>query len=220
MSKPCAAPISWLKLELYQLKQVDTTERGRIDEHLATCSACSECLRGLVADDARPLAPLKVLEPAKVIPLRRPVAYVAAVLATAAAVALFVRVEAGRPASGIKGSELAFTLVREDGLPVDGADGVFRDGDAFKALVTCAPPSRLWFDVAVYDAKSVSFPLLAQGDFSCGNSRALPGAFRVAGSEALTVCLVWSDRAIDRSALSQPPTSAAKALCKRLKPAH
>ena len=215
MSARCTGePISWLRLEGYHLGQLEDADRARVAEHLAACPACAECVKRLEADDAKPLAPMKV------VPLRRRrLGWAAGALAAAAALALVVRAQLpDSGASRVKGSEVAFSLVRDDGQRIDGTDGVFRDGDAFEALVTCAPPSRAHFDLVVYDAKGASFPLEAPLDFSCGNSRRLPGAFRLVGAEPQRVCLVWSETAPDRRALAAgaPPT----ALCKQLTPSR
>ena len=50
----------------------------------------------------------------------------------------------------MKGDAIAFTLVRDDDERIAGDAGVYRDGDRFKALVTCPPGRSVAFDVVVY----------------------------------------------------------------------
>ncbi|HEY8088388.1 MAG TPA: hypothetical protein VIF09_11100, partial [Polyangiaceae bacterium] len=120
--------------------------------------------------------------------------------------------------SHVKGDAVAFSLVREDGERIGGSDGVYRDGDRFKAIVTCAPGATASFDVAVYDTGDPSFPLEPARELACGNDVPLPGAFRLTGSSEETVCLAWREGGpVDRALLATgaPPG----ALCKRLRPA-
>ena len=87
------------------------------------------------------------------------VAATAGALAAAAAVALAVRQPghelAATPGSRVKGEAIAFSLVRDDGARIDGAEGAYRDGDQFKALVTCPPGAGLAFDPVVLDSDGV-----------------------------------------------------------------
>ena len=137
----------------------------------------------------------------------------------------------GRP----KGDGMAFVLVRDDGQRIVDAQGVFRRGDRFKALVTCPPGLSATFDLAVFDAAGSSFPLPPARDFLCGNEVPLPGAFRLTPangtgggngngneneSENETVCVVWGNGdELDRQALSRNRAVVGPwAMCKELRP--
>ena len=115
----------------------------------------------------------------------------------------------------IKGGAVAFSLVRDDGERVEGSLGVYRDGDRFKAIVTCPPGGGVGFDVVVREGARESFPLPPAVDLTCGNEVPLPGAFQLTGSADETVCLVWNETGVvDRSANAQ--VGDRPSLCKRL----
>lgn len=238
MSPRCTGqPIPWLRLERYHLGELGPDERSRIEQHLATCPACKACLERIEGDEAVALPPLPSPMPARrVVRMRWPmqIGTLVATLAAAAAVGLAMRTS--HPADGervalqgarVKGDGIAFSLVRDDGMRVDGAEGVYRDGDRFKAIVTCAPGAGGAFDVVVYDASSASFPLDPSVGLACGNDVPLPGAFRLTGAGDQTVCLVWNaSGSVDRSTLaSAAGLDAASgqggvALCKKLSAAR
>jgi hypothetical protein len=226
-------PISWLRLEQYQLGQLAQTERAGIAEHLVACGACRECLESIKAD-VKDLTPLRweraesaqrsgvrdsPVRAPNVIPLRRKIAGIAAV-ALAACLTVVVAVRLTGDTNRVKGGgTVAFTLAREDGTPIV-SEGIFRDGDAFKAFATCAPQSKWYFDVVVYDVSGASFPVAAPSEVACGNLAPLPGAFRFTGHDDETVCLVWDDHAPDRAALRKGVEAlGAHHDCKTLKPA-
>ena len=120
----------------------------------------------------------------------------------------------------VKGGEVAFTLVRDDDQRIAEAGGIYRDGDRFKAIVTCPPGASLSFDLVVFDAQGASFPLSPAATFACGNDAPLPGAFRLTGTEMETVCLVWSDDGQpDRSTMATGRAALGeRELCKTLQP--
>ncbi len=225
-----STPVSWLRLERYHAGDLDDAERERIAAHLASCDACAGCLRR-IEDDARELPPLpapkaQAKPPSAgggvVVALRRAAPFALA-LAVAAGVLLVVgrgpRVE---PVSDrIKGSDVSFALVRDDDMVLGEAGVTYRDGDRFKAAVTCPPGMHGGFDVVVYENGEAAFPLEPQSDLACGNGVALPGAFRVTGRERMVVCLVWSDGGtVDREAMRRtPPEMLERARCKTLDPA-
>jgi Putative zinc-finger len=239
-------PVSWLRLERLRLGELPEAERAAIAAHLAACAACAACAERIEADEATELPPLEVRAPrasegARAAPSRvHRLSARAGVLAAAAAVVLAVghawrtpdRGETGAGETGharSKGDGMAFTLVRDDGEPLVEAQGVFRDGDRFKALVTCPPGMSASFDLVVFDpggemgpaAGGVSFPLAPARRLSCGNDVPLPGAFRLTGSEDETVCVVWrEDGEVDRGALSRSgEVTDRRAMCKELRPA-
>jgi hypothetical protein len=214
-------PVSWLRLELYQLGDVDDAERARISSHVAACPACSACLASVEREEATLLPPLPVVRRARAGRLgsrARLGVLGTGALALAAGVLLFVgggfrhgsAIDSGG-AARVKGDAIAFSLVRDDDVRIDDATGVFRDGDRFKAVVTCPPSMGVTFDLVVYDASGTSFPL-SRTQLACGNGVPLPGAFRLSGSAEETVCLTWG---AEREALrgGTPPD---RALCKRL----
>jgi hypothetical protein len=223
MSGGCVGePVSWLRLERYQLDEIAGAERARIEEHLAACAACRVCLARIGSDEREPLSSLSTPRP---IPLRRraekpsgrrrlwltgDVPWIAAaVFVVAVAIGSWrqwfavdertARVERGT----VKGGEVALTLVRDDGETIAGERGVYRDGDRMKALVTCPPGARVVFDLVVLDTDGASFPLEPARAFPCGNRVPLPGAFRLTGGAEKRVCIGWSEsKAVDRAALA------------------
>ena len=239
MSARCIGePVSWLRLERLRLGELPSAERAEIVAHLAACAACAACAERIEADEATELPPLEVREPrapdeSRATPSRvRRLFARAGVLAAAAAVVLAVghawrtpdRSETGEGQTGhgrSKGDGMAFILVRDDGEPLVEAQGVFRDGDRFKALVTCPPGMTASFDLVVLDAGGVSFPLEPARSLACGNEVPLPGAFRLTGGEDETVCVVWrEDGEVDRGTLSRSgEVTDRRAMCKELRPA-
>jgi hypothetical protein len=236
-SARCQSPISWLRLEQHHLGEL-TTDREAVADHLRSCAECAALLARIAEDagELPALPPARAKESAPVRPLHSiharpwysarglPIA-IASGLALAAVVVLAI----GRrpqpadedPAGArMKGSDLSFTLVREDEAVIAEAGGSYRDGERFKALLTCPPGIHASFDLAVFEQGAAAFPLPPSTDLACGNAIALPGAFRVTGHERMTVCLVWQpDGAIDREAIRRtPPDLLPHALCKTLDP--
>jgi len=76
----CREPVSWLRLERYHAQDLPPAERALVDDHLATCPRCRECLARISAD-RRPLPPLPPLAQRTATPARS-----AAAAATTAAV--------------------------------------------------------------------------------------------------------------------------------------
>ena len=227
-------PISWLRLEQHFDRSLPDTEHAQIEQHLASCAACAECFAQIEGSAAAALPPLVLpARSAGVLTLRR-VAPVVAALAVAAALLFVLRRRGDRglgapeldPLSArTKGGSVGFALVREDEGLVTEAGGVYRDGDRWKALVTCPADMHAAFDVVVYEGGQAEFPLAPQPELTCGNQVALPGAFRTTGRERMTICLVWSEdgaavRAVDRTSLrGREPQALDRASCKTLVPA-
>jgi len=221
----CAStPISFLRLERYHLGELDEEERTTIARHLETCAACKECLRTFEVDDA-PLLPLPT-------PLRRPRSRARAIYAVAsvlAAAALFFVILGRGPrvpddeangANRTKGNDITFALVHESAGTMPEAGGLYREGDRFKASITCPPGMRATWDVVAYENGEASFPLAPESDLACGNAVTLRGAFRVTGAKPMTICLVWADGPLDREALRRSrPTDRASSRCTELSPA-
>jgi hypothetical protein len=234
-------PISWLRLERYHLGELTPPERADVARHLGSCAACAACIARIEEDAALPLPPLAPPAPettrrrGRVRQASRAI-LTAGVLAAAAALLLVVgpREEArsitaheagpsgshgGAGPTAAKGDAIAFSLVRDDDERITESSGVYRDGDRFKALVSCPPGERAAFDLVVYDGAVASFPLDGARPMECGNDVPLPGAFRLIGRGEQRVCLVWSDDGmIDREAVARGPSEALRSrLCKRLR---
>jgi Putative zinc-finger len=237
MARCTSEPISWLRLERYHLGDIRGDERAEIEKHLAACPACAACLERIEQDEAVALPALPVRAPAKVVRMRWPVQAVALVGTLAAAAAVLLAIRGAHPVDGehptlpgtrVKGDAFAFTLVRDDAGRVAGTEGTYREHDRFKAIVTCPPGAGGAFDVVVYDASGVSFPLEPAGAVACGNEVPLPGAFRLTGPGDETVCLVWSaGGAVDRGKLASGPDALSAAAgtdgltyCKKLSAAR
>jgi hypothetical protein len=222
-TKCTGVPVSWLRLERYRLGELPEDQRREVAEHLGSCAACAACAARIEADEAMELPPRVVHAPARRVGR---VFAIAGTLAAAAAVALaFGHAWRGGPAevasetSRVKGGSVAFVLVRDDGERVTEDHGAFRDGDRFKAVVTCPPSMAARFDVAVFDADGAAFPLDAGDTLACGNEVPLPGAFRLTGEADEKVCLVWSeDGLVDRSALMRARRpDVGRSMCKEMK---
>jgi hypothetical protein len=224
--------VSWLRLERYRLGEIQGDERAQIAAHLASCSACAACLAHIEDDDAGALPPLSVPGPVRrksvisLLPVRA--AGIVGALAAAAVLVLVLRggkrpgelPHTGGGGSRIKGDAIAFSLVRDDDERIAGTSGVYRQGDRFKAIVTCPPGAGISFDVAVVDVDGLSFPLEPANALACGNEVPIPGAFRLTGDTEETVCLVWSEGApVDRAELASRGAPEGRSQCKRLTPA-
>jgi hypothetical protein len=239
-SRCTGEPVSWWRLERFHLGEADREDEGRIAEHLAGCSVCSTCLERIRAEADSALPALDVARRPSTRSSTRWRARMSSALplfgsfgALAATVALVLGLRGGREVqreplalesaqtARVKGGAVAFVLVREDGERIAGPTGIYRDGDRFKAVVTCAPGSGISFDLTVDEGGQRTFPLQPAARFSCGNDVPLPGAFRIRGSADENVCLVWSetgpfDRTLEQSAQSGGEWAG---LCKRLSPA-
>ncbi|MDB4946755.1 MAG: hypothetical protein JWP97_6289 [Labilithrix sp.] len=229
-------PISWLRLELHH-DGLLAAEREQIAAHLAECAACAACFAQIEREAAEALPPLELpRRPAgppvagNVVALRR-FAPVVAALALAALLFLVLRRPGTEIAGGpsidpgsarTKGGGIDFVLVRDDDHEIAEAGGTYRDGDRWKALVTCPAGVHAAWDLVVLDRGEAFFPLEPQGDLACGNHVPLPGAFRTTGHAPLTVCLVWSDgAAVDREALRHAAVATLPDVsCKALAPAE
>jgi hypothetical protein len=220
------------------------------------CAACLARIRedDAVALPPLPSAPSKLSAPSggapeprkpRLVWLRSPspstIAAAASALALAAAAVLGIGRGWWKPAGPIpggaeteqaiarvKGGSIAFTLVRDDDERIEGASGVFRDGDRFKVLVTCPPTFQGGFDVVVFErGAEAAFPLSPSPTLACGNLVPLPGAMRLTGKKRETVCVVWSESGPVTRALAAAMQEGGggarddtRGLCKELEPAR
>jgi hypothetical protein len=169
-------PISWLRLEQHRLGEIDGDERSEIDAHLLACESCRDAV-GMIAADTRPLPKLRAKAKRRIAPI------VVSALALAAALVFVVR---SGPAERMKGSDVVLTLIGEREGRVE---GVYREGEPLKALVTCPPGLSATFELVVHSGTDASSPLEPQ-TIACGNSVPLRGAFRLNGDAR--VCLRWA----------------------------
>jgi hypothetical protein len=205
----CAEPVSWLRLERRELGELGGEELAAVEGHLAGCPACAEVASGLRGWQGKVPA-----LPAVRVRRRWPWLFLAAPAAAALALVLWPR-----PPVGLKGSDVAMTLVRERAGDIDLDPRTFAPTDRFKVLVTCPTPNVLPWEVVVYQQGQASHPFDGRPAVPCANRVPLPGAIRLFGSAPVTVCLLWGD-GLDRRR-TQPEgqaTADPQARCERLTP--
>jgi hypothetical protein len=213
-------PVSWLRLERYAIGDLAAPAARAVEDHVGTCAACRECLDQIRGDEIA-LPALPAVTPRAPWWRRRWTwAIGAGALAAAAAVIfLIVRprdrvvVDDDRPIGPtirIKGGELVVGLVRERAGAIDLQPASYRDGDRFKVIATCADAPEVWADVVVYQAEKPNQPMtaffpLSPTRLACGNRVPVPGAFRLTGTGAVSICLaVDADRPPPRDRFDKP----------------
>jgi hypothetical protein len=119
-----------------------------------------------------------------------------------------------------KGAALALELVRMGPEGQLRTPDSFLSEDRFKVMLTCPPAWRGFADVLTFQEAETTAPLATQRIDSCGNRRALQGAFRLTGSAAVTMCVVFSANApLDRDQLPNMPSAQAENwVCQTLQP--
>lgn len=204
MKRCTSEPVSWLRLERYELGELPASETRAIELHLAECAVCRDCFLHISAGAAPALElgpdlepPQRVAPPPSAAKSRGRLAgwLRGGALASAALAAwlmLSQRTLAPHTAPGVKGGELALELVRVDGAGQTLEPTHFAPDDRWKALVTCAPGSEAPAALVVFQDGETSLPLEPEPLASCGNRRALSGAFRLRGGPA-EVCVVLSN---------------------------
>ena len=206
-NRPCTnIPVSWLKLEQYALGYL-TSSSPEIAEHIAECAACHACLQQ-IREDLRILPPLPQIRKHGL--MRRLRAWfaigVAPVLATAIVLIVLRSMDNGDNRNtylGIKGDTLSMALVREHRGETLLHATEYVSGDRFKILVTCSDPDPQWWHVVAFQQGQATFPLDAsERTFLCGNSIALPGAFRITGTAPTTVCVVVREQLLSQEQLA------------------
>jgi hypothetical protein len=187
-------PVSWLALERAALGESD----GAVAAHLAACAACRDCLDRLRAD-------VVVLPPLRVEAVRPRarwwrfgIAGLGAALAAAVlAIVLIPPGDHGRPdqvaaerVAHVKGvGDVVVGVVRDRAGAIAEDATVFRAGDRWKVVVTCAAPADAWLDVAVVDDTGAAYPVAA-AHVACGNRVVVPGAFELTGARPNRVCAI------------------------------
>lgn len=208
MSACISEPLSYLQLERHSLGELSAVEKERVNQHLERCPACRACYERIRADDRAPqLAALAAhLDAVKTgLPLpasrrsrRRPATWAA--LALSAALAIFVVVQPEQrsatspdlePPSSSKGTALALEVIRmnQRGEQLDATH--FAASDRFKLLVTCPEGHERALRVLAFQAGQVFEPVPPQELASCGNRRALRGAWQLDGSDPVDLCVVF-----------------------------
>jgi hypothetical protein len=195
-------PISWLRLERYQLGELSETERVVIAQHVARCPACEACLHRIEQPIALdPLPPLAA-KPKRAFAWSGFFALAGAAAVLALALWRGVAPDANAARDHTKGGEFAIELVRMD------ADGRlqepthFRATDRFKVLLTSPEDLRGEVDVVIFQDGRAYFPL-ERASIDVGNRKTLPGAFSLDGAAVIEVCAVWMAQPIDRSGLER-----------------
>lgn len=188
MTRCTGEAVSWLRLEQHALARDPEVAR-----HLDGCAACRACFASIEADRGRimpPLGEVAIAAAARRRRLRRTRWLGAATAVAAAAVVLLVvlgRDDENMP--GIKGGDdLVLTLVRERAGEVVLDPTSYRDGDRFKALVTCSAAGEVTVELTV-EQTGETFTPLAPASIRCGNRVPLPGAFSLTGSDPADVCV-------------------------------
>ena len=229
----CSEPISWLRLERYQLSELTGGEGLAVERHLRSCEACRRCLARVEEPLALPeLAALPVRAArARASWAGRRVRLTLAGTALAAAAALLLVIRPSGPGVeptelprviAVKGGELALSLVREHAGDVALDTTRFAVGDRFKVLLTCPPPMRPFVDVVVLQDGQAFFPFSATQLSECGNERALDGAFTLDGGVALVCAIADEGAPVSRDALRRQGRAGLPALtvCQTVLPAH
>lgn len=216
-------PISWLRMERYQLNELPEAERSEIARHLEACPSCGSCFQHVAAERELPPLPLPAAKPRARWSWRWPAFWGWASLGVASAAALLMVLRPEQvPAARLraKGGEFALELVRLD------ADGQQRDAskfsasDRFKVLLTCPPNWRGHAQLAIYQAGQAYFPLPDEHIDTCGNRLNLPGAFQLDGASPVTVCVALSDNALETTKLAGGVSALPElSVCAALEPA-
>jgi hypothetical protein len=204
MRRCIGEPVSWLRLERYELGELPASDARAVATHLAECAVCRACFVHITADargaielgpDLEP--PQRVAPPPSAAKRRsRLAAWLGGGALASAALAAWLmvsqRAAAPHGSPSVKGGELALELVRVDGAGRQLEATHFAPDDRWKALVSCAPGAEGRVAVLVFQDGETSLPLPPQPLESCGNRRPLAGAFRLRGGPA-QVCVVRSE---------------------------
>jgi len=232
MNPTCSSePISFLRLERYLQGDVQPSERAQLETHLGQCDVCRECYEALRSETIElPPLPVRLSAARQRRGLRLRIArawpqLAAAALAAATAMLLLrlrsVELEPALSAQRVrvKGGELAIELVREHAATIAADPEQFAQGDRFQVRVSCPPGEPRHWDVVVFQAGELFFPLRPEAQLECRNGVTLPGAFALDGSAPASVCVIVGERRVDRALLSRRNLrSAGASACVELTP--
>jgi hypothetical protein len=216
---PCIGePVSYLRLERYNLHELPAEDDRRVAEHLAQCATCRACFERLQADGREQDLVALVAPPPRAAARPRGWLWGAGAIAASLAGLLFVmHAEPGlQPMGLVKGGDLALELTRMDaqGQLLDPTR--FAQGDRFKIALSCPPALAGRVRVLAFQAGEIFEPLPTQQLESCGNRRALAGAFQLDGSAPVELCVMLGEQgpgsARSRDALPDPH------VCTRIEP--
>ena len=220
-------PVSYFRLERYELSELPKDEQRSVAEHLAQCPTCRACYERMQADGReQDLAALlaRLQKPPPNAAARAP-RWLWGTGALALSLIGLLAVLRGSPAtqpmasSGApqtKGDGLALELTRVDARGQQLDPSHFAPGDRWKVTVSCPPALAGTARVLVFQAGEMFEPLPAQILESCGNRRALSGAFHLDGGAPVDVCVLLGDADVttarSRDALPEPH------VCARIEP--
>lgn len=231
MTSCIGEPVSYFRLERYSLHELPAEEDRSIAAHLEQCPVCRACYERIQADvrdsDIAALAAKLSRVPQLPAAARPPVARAAwgfgALVASLACLLFVMRPQPTGPsvASDIttKGDALALELVRADAQGQLLEPTHFAAGDRFKLLLTCPASFAGSVRVLAFQGGAFFEPVPAQRLETCGNRRALAGAWQLDGTEAVELCAVFADAELDLSALKTAEELQSPHVCARLSPA-
>lgn len=222
----CTRPVSYLRLERYELRELPPEEHRRVAEHLAQCATCRACHERLQADarEQDVAALVATLQDPRTQPraaggwrswLWAPWALAASALLLLSVVVSEQQVPSRTPA-GTKGDALAIELTRIDarGALLDPTH--FAPGDRFKIALTCPPQLAGQVTVFVFQEGEAFAPFRVQRLESCGNRRMLQGALELDGETPVEVCVALGQ--VDLAAVRSPQDLPETHVCSRLQP--
>ncbi|NOZ86704.1 MAG: hypothetical protein GXP49_10615 [Deltaproteobacteria bacterium] len=243
MKGACTKPVSWLKLEMYNLNELDSADAESVERHLSSCQECFSKLDYIRSDERR----LKPLETAPAMggkitifsfdrrAIKRTALAATPMLAIAALLLLVIIPGTGHRSAHnhdgassyfpgslihVKGGDLAMALIRERQGTVVNAPKDFEPGDRFMLRVTCPFNEGLYWDLAIFQGDEIYFPLHPSNPLTCGNLVPLQGAFTLDGEEKAEVCLFTDFDLVDRSVILDqgPETEQYRVVCESLEP--
>jgi hypothetical protein len=214
---PCIGePVSYMRLERYSLRELPADDVQRVAAHLSQCATCRACYERIQADGreqevAALVAKISAPQPRAAARKRGWLWGAGAIAASLAGLLFVMRSAPGSPPmapGSIKGGELALELTRVNGHGQLLDPSRFAQGDRFKLALSCPPALAGQVRVLAFQAGEIFEPLPVQTLESCGNRRALTGAFQLDGQAPVDVCVVLGEvpvaAARSRAALPDP----------------
>jgi hypothetical protein len=225
-----AEPISWLRLERYQLNELPAAQHAQITQHLASCPSCQSCFERVKLGSEALALPLPAAKSAA--PRARrgwvwPMWAGMGIAMAAALLMLWTGIEQNEATKGprsrtlrTKGGEFALEIVRRDAQGRLQDASHFSPSDRFKVLLTCPPSWQGQAQLVVFQAGHTYFPLPTRAVTDCGNRRSLAGAFQLDGTSPASVCLAMGATPTELSTLARGMAALPKlSVCSELKPA-